>query len=83
MADPITVGVVLGWASKKIIETLAGKVTEQTWLRLQGDTAHKALKQALGLALVRYGAAPMRTAFLLKTSLPITTLSPLRYGRFH
>jgi hypothetical protein len=60
MAEPVTV--VLAVIVKKVFETIAGKVTEKIWTKLQGDPAHKAFQEALGAAIARYSSNATRAS---------------------
>jgi len=57
MADPALISIALVIVAKKALETLAGKVSEEVWKKLQGDPAQKAFAQALGIAINRYASS--------------------------
>jgi hypothetical protein len=74
MADPTLISVVLGIVAKKSLETLAGKVSEEVWKKLQGDPAQKAFAQALGVAINRYASSATGLAAItrLKLAVPLS-----------
>jgi hypothetical protein len=45
MADPALISVALGIVAKKALETLAGKVSEEVWKKLQGAQRRKPLRK--------------------------------------
>src|SRR6266566_4509541 len=49
--------VVLEKIGEAFLGALAGKVTDEIWTKFKGNTAKKALKQALGIAIQRYATS--------------------------
>lgn len=81
MADPTLISVALGIVATKTLETLAGKVSEEVWKKLQGDAAQKAFAQALGVAINRYASSGTGLAAIsrLKLAEPLSGVdSPLK-----
>lgn len=52
MVEPISM--ILAVAAEKVLSALADKAIKKTWSKLQGDTAQRAFKQALGAAIQCY-----------------------------
>ena len=51
---------ILGYIGSKLLDSLAGKVSDDLLAKLQGDPARKAFKKALGAAISRYSQLPGR-----------------------
>src|SRR5260370_16458956 len=52
--------VVLEKIGEAFLGALAGKVTDEVWMKLKGDPAKTALKLALGAAIQRYATSQLR-----------------------